>query len=136
MNERAASLSMTHTHFADPSGLDSGNVSSVGDLLRLISYIYEKRRFIIDISAGQKLPDLYVTGEFSGLSNFNEVEGLDNFIGGKIGETRAAGQTSVTLHTLNVKGTERVVAIIILGSEGRNDDVLALMQYATDRFGD
>lgn len=136
MNERASSLGMTHTHFADPSGLDSGNVSSVGDLLRLISYIYEKRRFIVDISAGQKLPDLYVTGEFSGLSNFNEVEGLDNFIGGKIGETRAAGQTSVTLHTLNVKGTERVVAIIILGSEGRNDDVSALMQYATDRFGD
>lgn len=135
MNERAASLGMKHTVFTDPSGLDAGNVSSVGDLLRLIQYIYEKRRFIVDMSAGQKLPDMYVTGEFSGLANFNDVEGLDNFIGGKIGETTAAKQTSVTLHTLNVKGTERVVAIIILGSEGRTADVQALMKYAEERFG-
>jgi serine-type D-Ala-D-Ala endopeptidase (penicillin-binding protein 7) len=135
MNERAKSLGMEQTHFTDPSGLDAGNVSSVGDLLRLIQYIYEKRRFIVDISAGKKLPDIYVSGEFSGLSNFNDVQGLDNFIGGKIGETNAAGQTSVTLHTLEVKGVERVVAIIILGSSGRTEDVTALMQYATERFG-
>lgn len=136
MNERAKSLGMSHTNFSDPSGLDNGNVSSVGDLLRLIQYIFEKRHFIVDITAGEKLPDMYVTGEFSGLSNFNTVEGMDNFIGGKIGETTAAGQTSVTLHTLNVKGEERVVAIIILGSEGRNADVKALLKYAEERFGD
>ncbi len=135
MNERAASLGMKQTHFVDPSGLDAGNVSSVGDLLRLIQYVYEKRRFIIDMSAGKKLPDLYVSGEFSGLSNFNTVDGLDNFVGGKIGETSAAKQTSVTLHTLDVKGTKRVVAIIILGSESRNADVTALMRYAEERFG-
>lgn len=135
MNERTKSLGMDDTVFTDPSGLDAGNVSSVGDLLRLIQYIYEKRHFIVDISAGQKLPDMYITGEFSGLANFNDVAGLDNFIGGKIGETAAARQTSVTLHTLNVKGTERVVAIIILGSEGRTADVQALMKYAEERFG-
>jgi D-alanyl-D-alanine carboxypeptidase len=79
---------------------------------------------------------MYVTGEFSGLANFNTVDGTDNFIGGKIGETTAAGQTSVTLHTLNVQGEERVVAIIILGSESRNADVTALLAYAQERFGD
>ncbi len=136
MNERAVSLGMTETRFTDPSGLDNGNVSSVGDLLRLIQYIYEKRRFVVDLTADKKLPDIYVTGEFAGLANFNEVEGLDNFIGGKIGETTAAGQTSVTLHTLRVKGVERVVAIIILGSDSRDADVRALMSYAQERFGD
>ncbi len=136
MNERAKSLGMSYTTFTDPSGLDNGNVSSVGDLLRLIQYIYQKRHFIVDITAGEKLPDMYVTGEFSGLANFNTVDGTDNFIGGKIGETTAAGQTSVTLHTLNVQGEERVVAIIILGSESRNADVTALLAYAQERFGD
>jgi D-alanyl-D-alanine carboxypeptidase len=135
MNARAASLGMNSTHFTDPSGIDAGNVSSVGDLLRLISYIYEKRRFIIDLTAGKKLPDMYTTGEFTGLQNFNKVRGLDNFIGGKVGETSAAGQTSVTLHTLHVKGQDRVVAIIVLGSEGRAADVTALLQYAQERFG-
>ncbi len=135
MNERAQTLGMTHTMFADPSGLSADNVSSVGDLLRLIQYIYEKRRFIIDMSAGKKLPDQYVSGEFSGLANFNTVSGTDNFIGGKIGETTAAKQTSVTLHTLRVKGEDRVIAIIILGSDGRDADVKALLHYAEERFG-
>ncbi len=135
MNARAKALGMEHTHFADPSGLSAENVSSVSDLLRLIQYIYDKRRFIVDISAGKKLPDIYVTGEFDNVANFNDVAGLSNFIGGKIGETTAAGQTSVTLHTLKVKGTERVVAIIILGSAGRTADVQALMEYAEVRFG-
>jgi D-alanyl-D-alanine carboxypeptidase len=69
------------------------------------------------------------------LVNFNKVETLDNFIGGKVGETIAAGQTSVTLHTITVKGKERVVAIIILGSENRNDDVRDLLKYAEEKFG-
>jgi len=136
MNERAASLGMDHTKFTDSSGLSAGNVSSVGDLLRLITYIYDKKRFIVDISAGRPLPEMYVSGEFSGLSNFNSVTGLDNFIGGKIGETTAAKQTSVTLHTFTVKGTQRVVAIIILGSDSRTADVQALMTYAQQRFGE
>ncbi len=135
MNDRATALGMAQTRFTDPSGLDAGNVSSVGDLLRLIQYIYDKRRFIVDITAGKKLPDIYVTGEFSDLTNFNEVEGLDNFIGGKIGETAAAGKTSISLHTINVKGQERIVAIIILGSDNRTADVQALMAYAEERFG-
>ncbi len=135
MNERAESLGMSNTTFVDPSGLSAENTSSVGDLLRLIQYIYNQKHFIIDISAGKKLPDIYTTGEFSGLANFNDVKGLDNFLGGKIGETTAAKQTSVTLHTIEVKGATRVVAIIILGSENRTSDVTALMQYATERFG-
>lgn len=127
---------MEDTVFTDPAGLESTNVSSVGDLMRLIQYVYEKRRFIIDISAGKKLPEIYVSGEFSDLANFNEVRGLENFIGGKIGETAAAGQTSVTLHTLKVKDEERIVAIIILGSDNRTGDVQSLMKYAEERFGD
>jgi D-alanyl-D-alanine carboxypeptidase len=135
MNERAKALGMNSTVFTDPSGIDAGNVSSVSDLLRLIQYIYDKRRFIVDISAGAALPDVYTTGEFANIQNFNDISGLDSFIGGKIGETTAAGQTSVTLHTLNVKGTERIIAVIVLGSTGRTADVTALMQYAEDRFG-
>ena len=60
---------------------------------------------------------------------------LDNFIGGKVGETLAAGQTSVTLHSLKVKGQDRVLAIVLLGSDSRNADVHELLTYAEERFG-
>ncbi len=136
MNQKARSLGMVHTHFADPSGLSAENTSSLSDLLRLAQYIYTNRSFILELTANQDLKTAHIGGEFGPLVNFNEVEGLENFIGGKVGETIAAGQTSVTLHTLAVKGKTRVLAIIILGSENRNEDVRQLLRYAEERFGE
>lgn len=135
MNEKSKSIGLTRTHFADPSGLSSENTSTVRDLLGLITYIHNTRQFIVDLTANQDLPTAYISGEFGALSNFNEVKDLDNFIGGKVGETTAAGQTSVTLHTIKVKGAERVIAIVLLGSDSRNADVTELLQYANARFG-
>lgn len=136
MNKKADSLGLTNTTFADPSGLSANNVSSVGDLLRLLQYIYNNRSFIIELTANQNLPTAYIGGEFGELINYNQIEGLDNFIGGKVGETLAAGQTSVSLHTMQVNSAERIVAVIILGSKDRNADVLQLLTYMQDRFGD
>jgi serine-type D-Ala-D-Ala endopeptidase (penicillin-binding protein 7) len=135
MNQKALSLGMVDTHFADPSGLSAENTASLSDLLRLAQYIYTNRSFIFELTANQNLPTAHIGGEFGELLNFNKVEDLDNFIGGKVGETIAAGQTSVTLHQISVKGSERVVAIIILGSEDRNKDVRELLRYAEERFG-
>ncbi len=135
MNEKAKSIGLTNTHFADPSGLHAGNTSTVRDLLGLITYIYNTRKFIVDLTANQDLTTAYISGEFGTLSNFNEVEGLENFIGGKVGETTAAGQTSVTLHKIKVKGAERIIAIVLLNSDSRNADVTELIGYANARFG-
>ena len=135
MNEKAKEIGMVDTYFIDPSGLGAENVSSVGDLLRLTQYIYKNRKFIFELTANQDIPTSYVSGEFGELVNFNKVEGLDNFIGGKVGETNAAGQTSVSLHYLEVKGEKRVVAVIVLGSEDKNHDVLELLRYAEEHFG-
>lgn len=134
MNEKATAIGMNHTVFTDPSGLSSGNVSTVRDLLRLVQYIEHHRRFILELTRDQYLATTYTNNEFGKLTNFNLIKDTDNFLGGKIGETSAAGQTSVTLHTITVKGQERVVAIVVLGSNSRNEDVLQLLSYATDRF--
>jgi D-alanyl-D-alanine endopeptidase (penicillin-binding protein 7) len=135
MNDKAQAIGLTNTRFTDPSGIDAGNTSTVRDLLGLIKYIYTTRQFIVDLTANQDLPTAYVTGEFGTLSNFNEVAGLQNFIGGKVGETTAAKQTSITLHKITVKGSERIIAIVLLGSDSRNADVTELLNYATARFG-
>ncbi len=135
MNEKAKTIGMNDTRFVDPSGLGAENVSSPSDLLRLMKYIYSNRKFILELTANQKLPTSYVSGEFGELANFNKIEGLGNFIGGKVGETNAAKQTSVSLHRLSVKNTERIIAVILLGSENRNQDVTELLRYAEERFG-
>ena len=72
--------------------------------------------------------------EFEGLVNFNQIEDVDNFVGGKVGETMAAGQTSISLHTITLQGSERTVVIILLGSAHRDEDVRTLIQFVEDRF--
>lgn len=136
MNTKARQLGMLDTTFADPSGLSSENVSTVGDLYRLTQYIYENRRFIFDITKDINLPSSYQGGDFAGLVNFNEIEDTTGFSGGKVGETAAAGQTSISLHELSIKGTTRTVAVIILGSQGRTADVQSLVSFVEEQFGD
>ena len=136
MNEKATLLGLEDTVFRDPSGLDDGNISSLKDLLRLTQYIHHNRSFIIELTANQDLPTAYTSGEFGTLNNFNEFKELDNFVGGKVGETNAAGQTSVSLHEVEISGETRVIALILLGSTGRTDDVLKLLSFVERRFGD
>ena len=134
MNEKAAAIGLYDTHFADPSGLSSENTSTLADLLRLAQYIHLNRSFILQLTADQYLPTAYVGDEFGELNNFNRLADLDDFYGGKVGETNAAGQTSLTLHRFMVRGEERIIAIAILGSTERTKDVLQLHEYFRDRF--
>lgn len=136
MNEKALALGLENTTFTDPSGLDEGNLSTVSDLLRLVQYIHYNRSFILELTYDQDLPTAYESGQFGELENFNEIEGVESFIGGKVGETLAAGQTSVSLHRLMVKGEERVLAVIILGSTDREEDVKKLLKYTEEQFVD
>jgi D-alanyl-D-alanine carboxypeptidase len=134
MNERALELGLSNTTFTDPSGLDDRNVSSVGDLFKFVSYIQRNRNFILELTYNQNLPTIHEGSVFGELTNFNLIEGVDNFIGGKVGETEAAGQTSISLHKLDINGEERTLVMIILGSEGRTDDVLQLLSYVEEQF--
>lgn len=134
MNQKARSLGMNDTTFADPSGLSADNRSSLPDLLRLTEYLYFNRSFILQLTHDQYLPTHYDAHGFGQLTNFNLVADLDDFYGGKIGETRAAGQTSLTLHNFTIQDQERVIAIIVLGSSDRSGDVTKLHQYFTERW--
>lgn len=134
MNDKARQLGMFETKFTDPSGLDSTNVSSVGDLYKLVRYIAKNRSFIFEITDVAHVASDSRGGDFDGLVNFNKIENIDNFIGGKVGETEAAGQTSISLHKVTIQGEERVVMIVLLGSDSRTHDVQTLMNYVTARF--
>lgn len=135
MNTKARQLGMLNTTFTDPSGLDAGNVSTAGDLYRLTQYIHQNRQFILDITRDVTLPTAYQGGDFSGLINFNEIEDVTGFVGGKVGETLAAGQTSISLHELEIDNTTRTVVVIVLGSSERTADVGTLVRFVQMQFG-
>lgn len=134
MNDTARTLGLFDTTFADPSGLSAENVSSLSDLYKLARYIHSHRQFIFEISATGQAVGVPGGGEFTNLVNFNQVENLDNFVGGKIGETMAAGQTSLSLHEVTVQGDTRTIAVILLGSEARDEDVQQLVSFVGSHY--
>ncbi len=117
MNQKAQALGMTRSHFSDPTGLSSANVSTAHDLARMVQ-----------AAAGYPLireftttPSHYVevqpTGQLLGFNNTNSLvkNGDWDIQVSKTGFIREAGKCLVMLATI----ASRPVVIVLLDSYGR-----------------
>ena len=114
MNEKARELGLQQTHYDDPSGLLSGNVSSAYDLARLISYA----------SADDRIGGLMRKSEFDFMPGKRNVHvsstnrlvrtGEIDVLGGKTGFISSSGYCLATL--VRVPQSGRQLAVVILGA--------------------
>jgi D-alanyl-D-alanine endopeptidase (penicillin-binding protein 7) len=114
MNEKAAELGLESTHYADPSGLLSDNVSSAFDMARLITHASNDER----ISAIMRTPEYTVhSGRRDILfRSTNHLLGRQDLEvrAGKTGFISKAGYCLATLLRLPQGGQE--VAVVVLGA--------------------
>lgn len=110
MNEKAGELGLAQTRFADPSGLDPGNLSSAYDLSRLIAYA----------AADERLAAIMEKMEYRFRTNRRPVvvRNTNRLVGelpivGKTGFIRAAGYCLAALVRLP-QGPP--VAVVVLGA--------------------
>jgi len=113
MNEKAADLGLTTTHYADPSGLLSDNVSSAYDMARLITYVSNDDR----ITSVMRTPEYstYIGRRAITVRSTNHLlgrEGVD-VLAGKTGFISKAGYCLATLLRLP---TNQQVAVVVLGA--------------------
>ena len=86
-NATAARLGMSHTHYADPAGVDTGTVSTAADQLLLDEAAMANPAFAGIV--GQKSAAVPVAGT---VHNSNGLLGTGGFVGVKTGWTTPAGQ--------------------------------------------
>lgn len=134
MNDKAASIGMSHTTFVDPSGAGAGNVSTTEDLFMLAKYIYSNRSFIFNITSGKVKDSAYGPSKFPNISNLNDFVDNSYFFGGKNGKTTAALETSLSVFEFPVSQSKRPVVLIVLGSQDRKADAEALLEYTLNHF--
>jgi len=134
MNDKAGSLGLNDTIFADASGSSDGNISTAEDLFNLVKNIYANRSFILKISAGKTKDSSYESSKFKDLENFNGFSNDPDFIGGKVGETTSAGKTIISLFNINFGNETRPVAIIALNSTDNFSDVQAIKNYIIQNY--
>ncbi len=134
MNEKAASIGMKQTVFTDPSGRDSGNVSSIDDLFLLAKYLYHNRSFILRFTSGDIHKTAYGSPQWSNLENFNDFADDPEFVGGKVGESTPARQVEISVFEREHGGEVRPFVFIVLGSPARLQDLTLLRSFVWNSF--
>ena len=115
MNEKAEELGLTTTHYADPSGLLSENVSSAYDLAQLIAYAAADERI-----GGVMRKSSYETTSGRIQIHANSTNQLVktgdlDVLGGKTGFISRSGYCLASL--LRLPQTGQQVAVVVLGAK-------------------
>ncbi len=126
MNTTAEALGMTATQFADPSGMSPYNKSTPDDLFRLAMYLANKKSFVWDITRAPAKTIKANDGAVYALQNLNIFSGEKSFVGGKVGQTTAAGETMVSVFTVSNGPEKHRVAVIVLRSSDYTEDTTRL----------
>lgn len=114
MNEKARELGLQQTHYEDPSGLLSGNVSTAYEMARLISYAVADERVG---SVMRKAEFNFVPGKRNvhvNSTNRFVRSGEIEVIGGKTGFISSSGYCLATM--IRLPQTGRQVAMVVLGA--------------------
>jgi D-alanyl-D-alanine carboxypeptidase (penicillin-binding protein 5/6) len=131
MNEKAAALGMTSTHFENPNGLDDeAHVSSARDLIRLGAAAIEEPR----ITAITRLKFVRFTpgGRLMEVKNTNRLLGtFPGVLGLKTGDTALAGEVLLSYAAF---GHEEFLGVV-MGSPDHMAETAEMLAYAMRILG-
>lgn len=134
MNDKARAIGLNYTLFSDPSGAKN-DLSTPEDLFKLLQYIDSNRRFIFAITAGTLTDSAYGTPTFTRIGNFNRMKNIPaDLLGGKIGQTRDAGETFAGVYTVQVGDQTRSIAVVVLGSQDAASDIAKLVSFVKNQY--
>ncbi len=117
MNAKAAALGMTHTRYADPTGLSALNVSTANDLALLVAAAAEYPQIRDFSTTGSHYVEVQPTGQILGYNNTNKLvkNGEWDIKLSKTGYIREAGKCLVMLATI----ASKPFVIVLLDSAGK-----------------
>lgn len=139
MNQKAASLGCTGTHFANPSGLnDNNHYTTPYDMALIARAAFQNQTLCqidttlsYDLPATQKAAARTITMGHK-MMYTTDSRYYQGIIGGKTGYTSKAGNTLVT-------GAERngirLIAVVMKSSSTHYEDTKALLDYGFARMG-
>ena len=117
MNQKAAELGMTHTRYADPTGLSAQNVSTANDLALLVAAAAEYPLIREFSTTTSHFVEVQPTGQILGFNNTNNLVKNDKWDIqlSKTGYIREAGKCLVMLATI----ASKPFVIVLLDSAGK-----------------
>ncbi len=134
MNAKAAALGLTHTHFTDVSGLDTGNVSTVYDIARLAKHAFSNFQIMQATSTwAYGFRTINTNNGHTIKSTATGMQGSQYVLTGmKTGYLDEAGYCFVTRAARDRDG-KRVISVVLGAgsSQQRWDEINQLINYGT-----
>lgn len=127
MNEKAASIGVSHSHFANPNGLTRpDHYTTSNDMVKIAAYAMKNPAFR-EIVKQPSHPMVYRSGMYRIVENRNELlpDGYPGVNGIKTGMTEAAGECLVA----SAERDGRLVIAAVYDDENRWDDAKKLLDY-------
>lgn len=119
MNEKASSLGLKESHFANANGLPNENhYTTAYDLSKIAKNVYNYPWIMSIIE--EKSEDIKTKGRYIHLENTNKLLGLDGCIAGKTGYTAAAGRCLVAYYERNNK---KMIGIVLGSTNEQTVDI-------------
>ena len=117
MNRKAQSLGMSNTHFSDPTGLSSENVSTANDLAKMVNAAAGYQLIRDFTTTSSHYVEVQPAGNVLGFNNTNSLVrgGQWDILLSKTGFIREAGKCLVMLANI----ASRPVVIVLLDSYGK-----------------
>jgi hypothetical protein len=137
MNAKAKSIGMTHTIFADPSGVSEANLSTLEDIFMMSKYIYNNRSFIFNITSGTVKTNTYGKSIFQDLGNANSLVERDYFFGGVEGSLGTSTGYNLAVFEVPVIGSgssTRPLFFLSMNSGTPRTDVIGGLLYVLNKF--
>lgn len=131
LNKKARELGMNDTVFYDESGLSDLNISTANDLLILTKYIVEKHPEIFSWTRTNSfLVEPMNDPKTRTVTNIIPFLDSRNFLGGKTGTIESSHENFLGIFLLQ----NYRVAVIVLGSPNRVEEVPALLQWVEGAY--
>jgi D-alanyl-D-alanine carboxypeptidase len=139
MNEKAASLGCTDSHFNNPSGLnDPEHYTSAYDMALIAQAAFNNKTFIeidstlyYDLPQTKRNPDGLRIYPGHRMLKKNSTQYYEGIIGGKTGYTSLAGNTLVTCAERNGL---KLITVVLNGHQTHYTDTRALLNFGYHNF--
>ena len=144
MNQRAASLGCTGSHFANPSGLnDENHYTTANDMAKIAQAAIQNPTFVeicgsrtyrlpnMKRAPAEKFPDGYPIANHHKMWNRNDAAYYNGAFCGKTGYTSLAGNTLVTCAK---RGDMTLIAVVLNGHLTHYTDTKAMLDFGFGNF--
>ena len=121
MNDFTQSIGAYRTYFADPAGLSPQSVSTAHDVAIILDWIYKNQPGLLDITLEKSK-----TIRSHTWVNPTHFLSWSYYLGGKNGYLPEADKTGALLFRFS--STTPVYAVVVLGSQSRDSDVVSLVR--------